>query len=339
MALITPLSMTELERLRFASKSTHPDVQRGYTWLTRVTRLDYTPNVIEKVDIGPYGSGQGHKEWTTDCMQAWCQTLMYIATGQKVYMDKACHIIKAWCTGCKAFGGSNAPLEMAWGATLLVRCMIVLKHVPEDVRVPFDKFLRNTITNTLTTRYNEIKKWRNNWIFTIIECLMQIEFYKPDWNGNANGSMAGNANGTCPPQRPVDKYITDFQTLVTQAIDPATGLNTDSKRGDPYHFCFQLSSQIAILRMLKHAGLKVSKQAVDLIERSFETHARFLLGQPVPGLTDTCSKYWFTHCNWESANDYFRPRLINVERLLAKNRPETMSFNWGPGWLHAGTFS
>ena len=315
--MITTLGAAEIKQLSNASKSMDPVIQRGFEWLKKVTRIDYTPRVLDVVDVGPYGSGVGHEEWTTDCMQVWCQALMYIATRSQVYKDKMGFIIREWCTKCKEFRGSNAPLEMAWGATLLVRSMALTPDVPENVKVPFDKFLMRIVIPVLTTRYNEIAKWRNNWIFSIIECLIQIELYKP-------GSTSRN----------VRDYVTDFQMNVSEAIDLTTGLNTDSKRGDPYHFCFQLSSQIAVLQMCRHVGIEVSEKTRDLIKRSFEVHARFLLGETVTGLSDACKRYWFTHCTWESAREYYGETLVNVEKLLMSNRPETLSFNWGPGWLY-----
>ncbi|NBP00498.1 MAG: hypothetical protein EBU90_10320 [Proteobacteria bacterium] len=325
----TTLGKQQLELLRTSSVSRDPVISEGYKWLRSRAKENYKSNVLETVDIGPYGGGRGHKEWIEDCMQVYCQTLMFLATNNNAYAKKAMEITHDWCTKCRSFKGSNAPLEMAWGGTLLARSMELLKylfidfhvytlpHMGIPVKLAFDKFLDNIAVPVLTTRFNEILAWKNNWILSMIECLLQIAFYRDDTST-------------------ASKMISQFQKSVIESTE-TSGLNTDSRRGDCYHFCFAVSSQIQILEMCWHQKIPVSKEVVQRIADSFNIHARFLIGEHVPGLTDTCPKYWFTHCTWEVALTYYQRmniKLEAVEKLLSRNRPETLSFNWGPGWLH-----
>ncbi|NDC96277.1 hypothetical protein EB077_13305, partial [bacterium] len=230
----TTLGPVELQRLRNVTKATDPVLKAGFADLTKKARLDYKPGGLETVDIGPYGTGIGHQVWMDDTMQVWCHALMYVATQRTSHLDKALEITMDWVNKCKVFKGSNAPLEMAWGGTLLVRSICLLSTaVPRQVTTKFNKFLDDIVLPTLNERYNEIYKWKNNWILTIIECNIQICLYT-----NKTDSIT--------------KYVTDFQNTVAASVDPVTGLNTDSLRGDPYHFCFALGSQMQILEMLKH---------------------------------------------------------------------------------------
>lgn len=325
----TTLGKEQLQQLRTSSVSRDPVISEGYKWLRSRAKENYKSNVLETVDIGPYGDGRGHKEWIEDCMQVYCQTLMFLATNNNTFAKKAMDIMHDWCTKCKSFRGSNAPLEMAWGFTLLVRSMELLKYTFNDfhvytsgpqnipVKLAFNKFLDNIAVPVLTTRFDEISKWKNNWILSILECLITVAFY-------------------CDDTKTVPKLVTQFEKSVMESTE-TSGLNTDSRRGDCYHFCFALSSQIQILEMCWHQKIPVSNPVVQRIADSFLIHARFLNGEHVPGLTDTCSKYWFTHCSWEVAVTYYGRmgiKLEAVEKLLSRNRPETLSFNWGPGWVH-----
>ena len=91
---------------------------------------------LSNVDIGPYGVGQGHKEWTEDAMYSYKFVLLWLADGNQSYARKAVDIIESWSQKCKVFVGANAPVEIAWGCCM-IRAAEILKH-------KYDKWTKKT---------------------------------------------------------------------------------------------------------------------------------------------------------------------------------------------------
>jgi hypothetical protein len=75
-----------------------------------------------------------------------------------------------------------------------------------------------------------------------------------------------------------------------------------------------------------------------------EYHACILNGGCPPNVKrEQLKDVWFMPSTWELGYNHFVNRrkmsLPHTKQLLEKekpklNRPEMMSFNWGPGWLH-----
>lgn len=294
------------KQLSMLATQNSPQSKIGLAELAKNTPLDYMPKSLAVCDIGPYGAGKGHAEWISDCMQAYCHALMFVATKKSAHKDKAQEIILAWSTINKAFTNSNAPLEVAWGSPLLVRSIELLQ-----IKIPiFDTYLDKILLPTLLGRYDEIKKWANNWILTILEALIQIYLYKDD-------------------QANFKKYVSEFKRIVPSCL-LSTGSTTDTDR-DCYHPCFALGSAVNIAEMVLHQGEDLYDQR---IYKCLEYHAAILTGAskcPWP-------KKWFTPCVWQIALENYKNRLHQqmpyTEALLNANRPEQLTFCWGPGWLH-----
>jgi hypothetical protein len=284
----------------------------------------YKPRVIQCVNIGPYGSGVGHEEFVGDCMQAYLQVLVWIATRDPKFAQKSKEIILEWCCKCKTFEGANAPLECAWGTPLLVRTVELLKYVDggewnEHSNRLFNTFLDKIILPNLKGRYIEIKKWKNNWIFSLMEALLSIYMLRND--------VAG-----------VVQIVEHYKSLLKECIQPC-GCNTENRR-DMTHCQFQMASQIQIAEMLWHQGVDVYD---DIIMKTMEYQARILLGEVPPELKkEDIKENKFMPSSWEVGYNHFAGRkkenMPYTLALLKKKRPEArMSFNWGPGMLHKDT--
>lgn len=281
------------------------------------------PRVIADVNIGPYGSGNGHDEFTGDCIQAYIRALIWVASKKEESALKSREFILAWCRGCRSFKGDNAPLECAWGAPLLLRSVEILKHMwkkwdSTDDRL-FNDFLDRIIRPNLTQRYVEVKKWKNNWIFSIIEALIQLYMYRDQIHE-------------------VNKYITEYKDLLKVCIIPC-GCNTENKR-DMIHCQFQLASQIQIAEMLWHQGVDIY---TPLLSTSIEYQARILNGEvPCELRKEDIKDNWFMPSSWEIGYNHYVNRkkhsMPHTSKLLTSKRPEAkLSFNWGPGFLHQNT--
>ena len=314
----------------------HPGTVLGSTQYANITKH---PQAVEKmkaecqawpgcrcianVDIGPYGVGVGHKEFTGDCTQSYKFVLLWLATGDNSYALKAADIIKSWSSTCQTFVGGNAPLEIAWGS-VLVRSAEILKHKwpgwkESGVEKVFNSFIDNIILPNLTGRYKEIYKWNNNWILTIFEALMQVYIYKDD----------------------KEKFlwtIEQYKQVAPKTFVGETGKNSEIER-DIIHASFQLLSHIDICEMAYHQGIVLYS---DLIRKSCEYIATIINGKIPPEITkEKIKDPWYMPANWEIAINHYVGRMkMQMPESIAmlenkKRRPESSTFCWGCGWTHS----
>lgn len=291
-----------------------------YDALLKKTPIAYSPKPLAKVNIGPYGSGQGHKELTSDAEQAVQQAVAYCMTGNSQYAENAIHILRAWSTTCTSFEGSNAPLELGWGGCSFARCAEILKHTyPEwkntDIETIFQRFLDTMVLPKLKTKLT----WTNNWQTTICEARLQIAILRDD-------------------SAELEWAIKEYKRLVSEYILP-TGQTQETLR-DLVHAQFGIGSLIQIPELL----FVYTKGKIDLFDpilhKVCEFHAELLLGR-IPqgsGITKAQVKEpWFLPCGWEIALYHYEHRkkmpMRSTSELLAKHRPENYVFHWGLGTL------
>lgn len=278
---------------------------------------------IANVNIGPFGVGLGHKEFTGDCTQSYKFVLLWLATGDNAYALKAAEIIRSWSVGCHSFGGANAPLEIGWGC-ILVRSAEILRYKwsgwkESGLEKSLGVFIDKIMLPNLTGRYKEIIKWNNNWILTILEALMQIYIYKDD----------------------IEKFkwcIDEYKNIRPRMFLGETGKNNEIER-DIIHASFQLLSHINICEMAYHQGIVLYDQ---LIWKSCEYIASIINGKVPADMTkEKIKDPWYMPACWEIAiNHYVRRMKMPMpesESMMQqkKRRPEGATFCWGCGWTHA----
>jgi len=283
--------------------------------------------VIERVNIGPYGAGVGHDEFTGDSMQSYRYVLLWLSTKNPEHATNAANILQQWSYKCVSFQGLNAPLESAWGSTALIRSAELLKYTwsgwTPDLEKKINNFLTNIIVPNLKGRYLEISLWYSNWILVILEALIQIAIFR---------------NSVIDFQWAVSEYRRLCPLTFTK---PFTGQNTETTR-DQIHSQFQLASHIQIAEMCWHQGVK------DLytpgLATSMEYIAGILIGEKPKDLPATYvfQQPWFLPSAWEIGYNHYVNRTKTIQlpkslKILSSRRPESMSFNWGPGWTHYNT--
>jgi len=268
------------------------------------------PRTIANVNINANGQGVGHEEFVNDCMQMWRLALAGMYT-------ESLQLLNSWCQGCITFKGTNAPLECAWGGAAMVKCVELIKTknnrlFTSKTRESFDKFIDIILLPNLLGRFQEIAAWKNNWILAIIETLLVIYIYKDDIT---------NFKAT------LDKY----RTISPSTFISDNGKNTEIDR-DLVHAQFQLHSHLqicALAQQQKHGQL-----FTPLLAKSCEYIANIIL--------NPSAQYkmpWFVPGAWEYGlrEGSKLIEMPNTTKLLAKYRPEGMSFNWGPGWTYTTT--
>lgn len=320
----TTLSAKQVAVLK-GSKSSTIDVHRnGFMTLAKYCNLNYQSHALRVVDIGAHGIGVGHDEFIGDAMQFYALVLLYIATKDERYANTAIGIIGAWQNKLQEFKGSNAPLEMAWGATCFVRGFELLKHLFPRFNTTnersFSAFLDKFVVPVLKSRYEEIKRWNNNWILTIQEALIQIALYRDDIDE-------------------FDRLIGETMKAISICINKHDGSCTETCR-DLIHSQFQIASIIQIAEMCWNQGVDIYSSYDNCLRTCMEYHARILNGEVPSGRKkEELKDVWFMPSAWEVGYNHYVKRKKQVMpstcQLLnyKNNRPEKASFNWGPSWM------
>ena len=331
----TTIGPSQLQNLKTSKNHTDHVLNAGYDLLSNEVKLDYKSKALTRIDIGPYGVGIGHNEFVGDAMQIYNLALMFIATNDVRYKRKAMEIQDDWNVKCQSFKGSNAPLECAWGGTIMIRAFELLKNIStgkqQDWDFEFEKrfkeFLDRVIIPNLLSRYNEISKWNNNWILTIQEALLQYYLYKDD---------VMNAN----------RIITDFMDSVSKCLPHECGMCTETTR-DLIHTQFQIGSMLQILEMCYQQGIDLYNIHNNCVMKCMEYHASILNGMvPQQLKKEELKDVWFMPSAWEIGYNHYTHRINAGHHAMPetckllntkKNRPEKLSFNWGPAWIHYQT--
>lgn len=312
----------QFEILASSSKSSVPAHKKGFEKLNEYARVNYKPNALTIVDIGPFGAGKGHDEFTGDAMQIYALVLMYLATKNMRYAEHALVIQDAWNMTCHFFRGSNAPLEVAWGAACMVRAFELLKYTYplwcSGFERRFNRLIDKIFLPNLRNRYNEIKRWNNNWILSMLEALMQIALFRDDRSEYL-------------------RLIEEYKGVLPSCVPNQSGKSTETTR-DLIHAQFQIGSIIQIAEMAWQQGIDLYAFHDNCVRRTMEYHADILLGGVPPDVRkEQLSQVWFMPSAWETGlNHYVGRRKTNMPKtgaLLSKKRPEAASFNWGPPWM------
>jgi Alginate lyase len=329
----TTISNSQITKLSLINSTSDEVHKKGLLLLQKDVNLAYKSRAISDVDIGPSGKGKGHDEFIGDAMQILNLTLMYLCTKNNDYAKKAISLQDEWNTICKTFKGSNAPLECAWGSICMLRSIEILKYKYNDFIIHkgfqerFNSFLHRIILPNLITRYNEIMKWNNNWILTVQEALLQYYLYDNDIT-NAN------------------KIVSEFKGVISKCITKECGLCSETTR-DLIHTQFQLGSIVQIAELCWNQGIDLYSINNNIIYKCLEYHADILNGNiPYEVKKEDIRDVWFMPCVWDIAYNHYinRVKLSNgmphTDKLLKSknNRPEKLTFNWGPAWIHYNSF-
>jgi hypothetical protein len=311
-----------VERLSKMPKDNNNQLKQVIDRLSIDTPINYIPRPLEHVNIGPYGAGVGHVEFTKDSEQAVQQAVMFCCTKKEEYIKNAINILRSWSEKCRIFEGTNAPLECGWGGCSMARAAEIIKHCygkwDTKYEAEFNSFLDKIIIPNLKKKLG----WTNNWQLTICEARLQIAIYRND-------------------KADLDWAISEYKRILGLYV-LSSGQTAETLR-DLVHAQFGIGSLVQIPELI----YEYTKGVVDLfvlrdhiIHKVVEFHADLLLGNiPInSGITEKQIKEpWFLPCGWEIALHHYQIRfkkpMPKTEALLQKKRPEKYVFHWGLGTL------
>jgi len=294
--------------------------------LLKITPLDYKCKAIPIVDIGPYGSGQGHKEFTEDGEMAYKAAVAYLVTKNEAYARLSQSILTKWATMCTVFQGTNAPLEAAWGTAAMVKAGELLKHLwagwDKASEARYVKWLDDIILPWLTKPLG----WdnRNNWGLSMCEARLMISIFRD----GAVTSKYNYANEFTWAQ-------TEYQRISAGYVS-ATGQTGEYTR-DFYHNCFSIGSLIQIPEILWHQGIDLYSHRNSLMHTSLEFNALPLLGKKPLNAVGETKDIWYLPCGWHIGYKHYHGRkglpMPNTAEVIKKNPCDVFTFHWGLGSL------
>lgn len=289
--------------------------------LLNITPLDYKPKALQVVNIGPYGAGVGHHEFTRDGEQAYQQTVAYLVTGNEQYASNAAFILDSWAKTCKVFTGSNAPLEAGWGTASMAKAAELLKYTwsakwnASGVEQRYVAFVNKLMLPVLTKPLG----WddANNWGLTRCEARLQIAILKND---------VGEFNGR----------LDEYRRILPRYVQ-ANGQTGELAR-DLVHAQFGTGSLIQIAEIAWHQGVDIYNLYNNRMWTTLELVAAVLQGYVPPNLKPSDIKEpWFLPCGWDIGYNHYNRRkklpMPKVASLMSKKRPEKYTFHWGLGSL------
>lgn len=286
--------------------------------LAAATPLDYKPQPIANVNIGEYGKGIGHKEFTKDAEQAVQQAVMWCATQNPAYAKNAIAIMEAWTNTCKTFDGSNAPLELGWGGCSLVRAAEILRHTYPQWSAANTETVNRFIDTLMMPKLRTRLGWTNNWQTTICEARLQVAIFRDD---NAELEWA----------------ITEYKRIFREYVS-ASGQTGETLR-DLVHAQFGIGGLLQIPELVyeyTNGTINLFGQFSKQLAAVCELHAALLLGRIPPNCgiqKEAVKEPWFIPCGWEIAITRLGAKMPNTEELLKRHRPEKYVFHWGLGTL------
>jgi hypothetical protein len=292
--------------------------------ILKQANLNYTPQALQKVDIGFGGTGVGHVEFTKDGEQCYAQALAFLITYNPKYLENCLRILDAWATTCRTFTGPNAPLEAAWGTCAMARSLELLKYScnPKlwrgDIEQRYIAWANNLILPHLrgdTERYRLNWGFFNNWHTSITEARLQLALLQNDIQ----------EVNWC-----INNYIKIFNSYVLE-----NGFTGETLR-DSFHCIAGMGGLIQICELLFHQGVDLYGLRNNLLMRCVEFHAR-LYGTTYtpPGYQRDQFKIssYIEPCAWEIARNHFVNRrglpMPYTDNLLKRLRPCGYVFHWG----------
>lgn len=301
--------------------------------LLKDSPLDYKPRALETVSIDWGGKGVGHDECTKDGEMCYRSALLSWTCKDEGVAVKygllALRIIGDWAVKNKVFSGNNAPLEAAWSVCSLARAAELIKHhrlvglrdAWRGAEKAFFAWLDKIMMPVLRTE--ALWRWpiKGNWHYSIICARMQIAILREDvaeWTWALN----------------------KYKETLPLSIGASCGCHwyTAETTRDMTHAMFLIGGLLQVPEMALHQG--DGSLWDDRLADVLENHAAIMLREVPNGITKDQIKTpygWWVEPVFEVGYAHFvqrkKKKMPKVEALLARARPERVTFHWGGGTL------
>jgi hypothetical protein len=287
------------------------------------------------VECGSYSNpNYGCTDEREDAIAAYTLALAWYIGGDSRYAKKSIEIMDAWSAVIKDHTNSNAPLQTGWAGSSWPRAAEIVRYTysswPNSGR--FGTMLRNVYLPKVINGSHS----NGNWELSMMEAAIGIAVFLED--RGAYDKAVAKVRGRVPAYI----YLTSDGSLPKTA--PGSGLDTREKiikywQGqstfmnglsqetcrDLTHTGYGLSAISHIAETSRIQGQDLYPEIADRLRHALGLHAKYQLGEPVPGnlcngsLKDKLGPV--TEVGFNALHNRMGFGMSNTQRLTEQQRP------------------
>ncbi|MET7717756.1 alginate lyase family protein [Streptomyces sp. NPDC005407] len=287
------------------------------------------------VECGSYSNpNYGCTDEREDAIAAYTLALAWYIGGDSRYAKKSVEIMDAWSAVIKDHTNSNAPLQTGWAGSSWPRAAEIVKYTysswPNSGR--FGTMLRNVYLPKVINGSHS----NGNWELSMMEAAIGIAVFLEDRGAydkavakvrgrvpayiylSSDGSLPKTASGSGLDTR--DEIIKYWQGQSTFM----NGLSQETCR-DLTHTGYGLSAISHIAETSRIQGQDLYPEIADRLRHALGLHAKYQLGEPVPGnlcngsLKDKLGPV--TEVGFNALHNRMGFGMSNTQRLTEQQRP------------------
>jgi hypothetical protein len=287
------------------------------------------------VECGSYSNpNYGCTDEREDAIAAYTLALAWYIGGDSRYAKKSIEIMDAWSAVIKDHTNSNAPLQTGWAGSSWPRAAEIVKYTysswPNSGR--FGTMLRNVYLPKVINGSHS----NGNWELSMMEAAIGIAVFLEDRGAydkavakvrgrvpayiylTSDGSLPKTAPGSGLDTR--DEIIKYWQGQSTFM----NGLSQETCR-DLTHTGYGLSAISHIAETSRIQGQDLYPEIADRLRHALGLHAKYQLGEPVPGnlcngsLKDKLGPV--TEVGFNALHNRMGFGMSNTQRLTEQQRP------------------
>ncbi|MFD4141977.1 alginate lyase family protein [Streptomyces sp. NPDC058572] len=303
---------------------------------SRYASLSRAPKPRAIVECGSYSNpDNGCTDEREDAIAAYTTALAWYLTGDGRYARKSVELMDAWSAVIRDHTNSNAPLQTGWAGSSWPRAAEIIKHTypagwPNSGR--FGTMLRTVYLPKVANGSHS----NGNWELSMTEAALGIAVFLED------RAAYGKAVATFRGRVPAYIYLTTDGSLPKTA--PGSGLDTRDEivrywQGrttfmnglsqetcrDLTHTRYGLSAVSHIAETSRIQGQDLYPEVADRLRHALGLHARYQLGEPVPG--NLCGGGLkgrlgpVTEVGFNALGNRMGHAMTNTRRLTEQQRP------------------
>lgn len=287
------------------------------------------------VECGSYSNpNYGCTDEREDAIAAYTLALAWYIGGDSRYARKSIEIMDAWSAVIKDHTNSNAPLQTGWAGSSWPRAAEIVKYTysswPNSGR--FGTMLRNVYLPEVINGSHS----NGNWELSMMEAAIGIAVFLEDrgaydkavakFRGRVPAYIYLTSDGSLPKTAPGsgldtrDEIIRYWQGQSTFM----NGLSQETCR-DLTHTGYGLSAISHIAETSRIQGQDLYPEIADRLRHALGLHAKYQLGEPVPGnlcngsLKDRLGSV--TEVGFNALHTRMGIAMSNTQRLTEQQRP------------------
>ncbi|RFU85479.1 hypothetical protein DY218_16990 [Streptomyces triticagri] len=302
---------------------------------SKYASLSRTAKPREVVECGSFSDPNiGCTDEREDAIAAYTLALAWYITEDPQYAEKSIEIMDAWSAVIKDHTNSNAPLQTGWAASSWPRAAEIIKYTYESWPNAdrFGTMLRDVYLPEVVNGSHS----NGNWELTMVEATIGIAVFLEDrgvydkavekFRGRVPAYIYLDSDGSLPKTAPGSGLDTP-QKIIDYWHGQSTfmnGLSQETCR-DLTHAGYGFSAISHIAETSRIQGEDLYPEVADRLRHAFGLHAKYQLGESVPGnlcggsLKDKLGP--ITEVAYNALHNRLGHPMDNTQRLTEQQRP------------------